>query len=76
MFCAFTSIGILPISLHRISMEVYLVLPGDCTEFRDRFNRSDLIVGIHNRDQDRLVGDRLFEDPPGQQARTGQPGDT
>ncbi len=47
--------------LHRISMEVYLVLPGDCTEFRDRFNRSDLIVGIHNRDQDCLVRDRLFQ---------------
>ena len=61
MFCAFTSIGIFPICLHGIGMERDLVLPGDCPEFRDRLDGADLVVGVHDGDEDGLVGDRLLQ---------------
>ena len=47
--------------LDGIGVEGHLVLPCNRTQFRDRLDRADLVVGVHDGDQDRLVRDRLFE---------------
>ena len=50
-----------PDYLHSISMERDFVLPCNRTQFRDRLDGTDLVVGVHDADQDRLVCDRPFE---------------
>ena len=50
--------GKMTVSLHRICMEQDAMLMGDLSDLADRFYRSDLVIGIHNRDQDRIWPDR------------------
>ncbi len=55
--------------LNGIGVERDLVLPGNGTEFRDGFDGANLVVGVHDRDEDCLIRDRFFKfvriDKPG-----------
>ena len=47
-------------SLHRIRVEEDIVRPGDLRNFRNRLNGADFVVGKHDRNENRLIGNRLF----------------
>jgi hypothetical protein len=42
-----------------VAMEDDTLLFRDLPDLRDRMNRADLVVGVHERDEHGLVGDRL-----------------
>src|SRR5665213_1171134 len=44
--------------LDSVAMEYDALFLGDTTDFGHRMNRADLVVGIHQRDQNGLVGNR------------------
>ena len=44
--------------LHRVGVEEDALLLRDRADLRDRLQHADLVVGGHDRDEDRLVGDR------------------
>ena len=50
--------------LHRIRVEEDAALASNLSDFLDVLNHADFVVRGHDRDQDRLVGDRRFEDHP------------
>ena len=47
--------------LNRVCVEDDPVLMGDLTDLPDRLDRSDLVVGEHHRDQDRIRADRFLQ---------------
>ena len=47
--------------LYRVGMEKHAVPPGDFTDFTYRLNGSDLIVGRHDGDQNRIGSDRFLQ---------------
>ena len=48
-------------ALHRVDVEEHALLAGHLAEFRDGLQGPDLVVREHDRDEDRLVRDRLAE---------------
>ena len=50
--------GTLPTDLHRVGVEQDPLLLRDRADLGDRLDDADLVVGRHDRDEDRLVGDR------------------
>ena len=47
--------------LDRIGMKDGPPLAGDTRQFGDRLNRSDLVVGVHDRHERGVVGERSAE---------------
>jgi hypothetical protein len=47
--------------LHRVGVEEDPFLFRDRADLRDRLQHADLVVGGHDRDEDRLVGDRVAQ---------------
>ena len=47
--------------LHGVGVEENALLLRDRADLGDRLNHADLVVGGHDRDEDRLVGDRVAE---------------
>ena len=45
--------------LDGVSVQRNAPFPGDPPDFRNGLDRADLVVGVHDGDQDRLAGDRL-----------------
>ena len=45
--------------LHRVAVKDDPAFLGDAPDLADRMNRPDLVVGVHDRDQHGLVGDRV-----------------
>ena len=54
---ALTSKGILPSALHRVAVEEHARSLAHRADLGDRLDHADLVVGGHDRDEDRLVGD-------------------
>ena len=50
----------LGICLHRIRMKQNLMVSCEPSDLHDRFDRSDLIVSKHDRDQDRILPDGML----------------
>jgi hypothetical protein len=47
-------------ALHRIGMKEHAALAGDLSDLGERVDGADFVVGEHDGDENRLVGDRLF----------------
>ena len=45
--------------LHAIGVEQHAALVADLADLGDRLDHADFIVGVHDADQDRLVGDGI-----------------
>ena len=45
--------------LHPIGMEQNALFLGDLADLRNRLHDADFVIGIHDADQDRFVGDRV-----------------
>src|SRR5207253_6042236 len=45
--------------LDRVAVEDDAAFLGDTPDLADRMDRPDLVIGVHDRDEHRLVGDRV-----------------
>ncbi len=53
--------GHVPDGLHGVGVEEHIALPADGADLGHGLDGPDLVVGVHDRDQDGLVGDRLAD---------------